>query len=185
MSDALPPARRNVEGPRSVDRIAAFALAILVIVAVGCLLLFALWTQCSALPHDDICSSSFFIQLTRNWSAVTALQAVCTSAIVCSILTSRRHRSLRSAIFSLLIGASPMLASVISSTWASSLGCYVNEHGAYTRNENFDQLGCIMWGTEVGSLIHALHMTVFGFFISWPFLVIGLAQGFAWLRTVA
>jgi len=95
------------------------------------------------------------------------------------------RRLLWAAIAMFVIGFGPVLANILSDIVASPLGCYVNEHAAYTRSalpSGYDSRGCALGSVEIGPLLHTLHMLIFAFLLTWP---LGLVSLFLWFKLVS
>lgn len=86
------------------------------------------------------------------------------------------------AILTFIIGAGPMLSNILADAIAAKLGCYVNEHGAYTRGITDTYAGFCMAGKlDVGPLLHTMHMLIMAFLLTWPILLISV---YLWFRIV-
>ena len=96
-------------------------------------------------------------------------------------VATTRRRIIGAATLTTLVGLAPMIANLISEFAASRLGCFVNEHGAYTMTDGDTIFGCRRGTTEVGGLLHDLYMSVMLFFITWPLIPIG---SYLWIRLV-
>jgi hypothetical protein len=160
------------------DRAARVAIATLLLILVMTALLLGSSLLCSASPDSTSCPVSDLVtDLNRNWSAVTAIQVACVLVVVFKIVTQKSSSRLSSVFAMLVLSASPILAQTVSDLWASQLGCYVTEHGTYTRSVPYDQRGCRMGDWDLDPLLHALHMAIFGVILTWPFIVISVANG--------
>jgi hypothetical protein len=70
-----------------------------------------------------------------------------------------------------LLAILPVGLNILSEVIASANGCYVNEHGTYTRGAgaSYDKLGCRIGALEAGSLLHAMHVAILGFIATWVY----------------
>ncbi len=96
------------------------------------------------------------------------------------------RRLLWAAIITLVIGVGPVASNILSDEIASLLGCYVNEHGAYTdRPGEFGYpvsiSGCALGNAEIGWILHFLHMLILAVLLTWPFFLISL---FLWAKVI-
>ncbi len=171
---------------RVADRAGRVAMAILLLITVTTALLLGWSLHCSTSAAGTNCPvSSLVTELTRNWSAVTIIQAACVLAVIVKIVTQKSTSRLSSVLAMLVLGVSPILVQAISDFGATQLGCYPTEHGTYTRAVPDDHRGCRMGDWELDPLLHPLHMAIFGIILTWPFFVIAVVDGLALLFTRA
>lgn len=95
----------------------------------------------------------------------------------------RSHRPW-AAMLSLLVGIAPLLANVLASQIASSLGCYIAEYSIYSKagtpaDFSDDLPGCRLGSSDVGPYLVDAHTFGLAFSLTWPLLLVSAAL---WLR---
>ena len=70
-----------------------------------------------------------------------------------------------------ILATLPAGLNILSEVIASANGCYVTEHGTYTKaaGASFDTRGCSIGGVEAGSLLHAMHMAILVSIATWVY----------------
>lgn len=65
-------------------------------------------------------------------------------------------------------GFGPLVASLAAGGIAGELGCYVTEHGTYSRIDDNHVRQCLLGAIDLGPLLHAAHLSGIFLVASWP-----------------
>lgn len=124
--------------------------------------------------------------LARNWSVMLAVQfgwlALAAVWLAAKVKQAHRPLSTRFILVGLALGLAPLVANILSTEIAGWFGCFVNEHGAYTRGKtllDYDEMGCRAGGWEIGASLHSMHMSIFAVLFTWPLALVAILAGLA------